>query len=181
MNVSRGTAATVAAFGVLTSVFLAGCGSSDTETPAAPATPSAVSSSPSGSSPTAQPTSSTEPSASASESVNGGEGTLVGPVVLTVETPDGVVAVGRDVVFDLPGKPESWTITGIGDPAPDVLTITPGGTEGSATFNWGGKAVKEGVGVYNAFNKKKGLYYPFVVTVVPEGSTVEQGAFPANQ
>lgn len=156
---------------------LSGCRAGDGEPSPTPTIPPASASV----NPTASPVPSSTPTArdslpSSTATSSSPASTLVGPVIVTTKKPNGVVGVGRTIVFKLPGDPSDWLVYPVGDPAPTILAeLTPG----TATTNWGAETVAEGAGVYNASNRETNALRTFVVTVV--APTAEgQGAFPAD-
>lgn len=87
-------------------------------------------------------TTTTSGGATTTESLIGGN--VTAPVILTPAEPTTTVKVGQVVTFDM-GDPNGGTFVATSD-KPTVFEVTgEGKTDGSATFNAGGKAVGAGV------------------------------------
>lgn len=105
--------------------------------------------------------------ATTTESLIGGN--VTAPVVLTPTDPKATVKVGQVVTFDM-GDPNGGTFVATSD-APAVFEVTgEGKTEGTATFNAGGKAVGAGVAevVVQFKGSTNGLGTPTTFTITVE-------------
>lgn len=108
-------------------IALVGCSSSGSGSASASASPSK--------SPAASA------SASASSSTSSSPGSVLPPVIIGTDQNAASVKVGDTVVFSVP-DPLATTIT---SDNPAVMPVTQGYTDGSATFNPGGKAQQAGL------------------------------------
>jgi hypothetical protein len=93
----------------------------------------------------------------------------IGPVILTAGAPDGVVNLGRTVVFKLDGDPAAWDLV---TPDTVILTLLPGGPRDGAVFNWGAETLTVGRASVVATPKPaadgtRGAPITFSVTVTP--------------
>jgi len=96
-------------------------------------------------------------------------GNVTAPVVLSPADPKATVAVGQVVTFDM-GDPNGGTFVATSD-EPAVFEVTGDGkTEGSATYNAGGKAVAAGVAevVVQFKGSSNGLGTPTTFTITVE-------------
>lgn len=114
---------------------LAGCSNSNSSSSSSSSASASASASASQSSATASP------SGSASQSNIGGD--VLPPVMVAPGQTTANAKVGETVVFSVSDP----TTTKISTDRPDVLTLTQGRTDGSATFNPGAEAVGPGVAV----------------------------------
>ncbi|MEY2964302.1 MAG: hypothetical protein ACO3JT_05310 [Candidatus Nanopelagicales bacterium] len=84
---------------------------------------------------------SSEPAASSSAAEStGGEAGMIGPVIVEPGQTTAEVQVGRMVTFNV-ADPMVWMVSNSDDA---VLKVTPGGTDGSATFLPGAEALAPG-------------------------------------
>jgi hypothetical protein len=105
--------------------------------------------------------------AATTESTIGGDVTT--PVVLTASELTTTVKVGQVVTFDM-GDPNGGTFVATSN-KPAVFEVADGGTtDGSATFNAGGKAVSAGVAevVVQFHGSTNGLGTPTTFTITVE-------------
>ena len=96
-------------------------------------------------------------------------GNVTAPVVLSASKTSATVKVGQVVTFDM-GDPNGGTFVATSD-KPSVFEITgEGKTEGSATYNAGGKAVGVGVAevVVQFRGSTNGLGTPTTFTITVE-------------
>jgi hypothetical protein len=105
--------------------------------------------------------------ATTTESVIGGDVTT--PVVLSASAPTTTVKVGQVVTFDM-GDPNGGTFVATSDKPAVFEIIGEGRTEGSATFNAGGRAVGTGVAevVVQFHGSTNGLGTPTTFTITVE-------------
>lgn len=103
--------------------------------------------------------SSPSPAASASEAPS-----LEAPIVVDPSQTEVSAKVGQFIDFNVGAKPGRWEVSSSDT---TVLTVTPGGKEGDATFNPGGEALAPGTAVVTMTDKKStmdAMEYTITVT-----------------
>lgn len=105
-------------------------------------------------------------SSSTTTMVGGVGGNVTAPVILNANNTSATVKVGQVVTFDM-GSPNGGTFVATSD-KPAVFQITgEGKTEGTATFNAGGKALSAGVAkvIVQFHGSSNGLGSPTTFTI----------------